>query len=403
MPLVTKKILTPGKYYVSVPAGNGKWKRALQDITKERIKSWVDKFTAMVQAGFKVPAPWTHVTNLQPMTDEQITELKKKEEAEGSRLNAGFWGNLFQDQDGALFGTVDVPLEDDHKRVGTTVQETSVFAPTIFTDGTGKVWEDALTHIALVTNPIEAGQENFKRLEEVAELNDEAVKTLALPTSSEGITEQSFAVAMSDLSMSVTAPNEVAPESKEACTGFNAKCLEILKSFGLTLPSSTTGANLCEMIINIGEAVLANRPNDGDETKNGLGPGKLRQVEKGFAMSHTIDVNTPEGKRMVKKYLKEVLEPMMAGTAMSVSLNEEGDFVQDGVDAVLTALEALPASSAMTGTGKENKKGQIVVGGTVMSAVQNDGVVIEMTPERVEEISNLALKQAGFRVPVAAK
>jgi hypothetical protein len=57
----------------------------------------------------------------------------------------------------------------------------------------------------------------------------------------------------------------------------------------------------------------------------------------------------------------------------------------------------------MTGTGKENKKGQIVVGGTVMSAVQNDGVVIEMTPERVEEISNLALKQAGFRVPVAAK
>jgi hypothetical protein len=146
-----KQILTEGLYLV----GDGKGGRKATFVTKDRINHWVNQHKAMRNAGLNIPAPEFHDPKAVP-----------SEQPVGSKSNYGFWESLEQDQteDGlvAMNGVLDAPHEEDAEKIGKTVRETSIYAVPKFVDGHGNEWEDVLTHIAVVTKPIEPGQKNFE-------------------------------------------------------------------------------------------------------------------------------------------------------------------------------------------------------------------------------------------------
>lgn len=155
MPKFTKEILTEGLYVT----GDGKGGRQVSFIPKERIDHWATQHKAMVEAGLKIPAPEMHADDEDP--NKYIID-------HGSKSNFGFWEQLslgVKEENGVelttLNGLIDVPNQTDADKIGTSVQETSIYAKDEFIDGTGKVWKDVLVHIAPCVKPIEPGQKNF--------------------------------------------------------------------------------------------------------------------------------------------------------------------------------------------------------------------------------------------------
>ncbi|OGT57675.1 MAG: hypothetical protein A3E01_02755 [Gammaproteobacteria bacterium RIFCSPHIGHO2_12_FULL_63_22] len=140
-----KHILNAGTYRAP--------KRTIR-ITPERIRHWCEQFDRMSQAGLQIPVPWGHV-NSTPRTPDE-------EEFWSSKYNAGFVKSLKTDEAGRLLAELEIPLEEDARRVGTVVREVSPEICDRFRDGSGNVWEDVITHVALVNMPVAAGQENFE-------------------------------------------------------------------------------------------------------------------------------------------------------------------------------------------------------------------------------------------------
>lgn len=145
-----KQILRPGVYFVN-DGNNG---RRLEYITAERLKHWADQHKKMVSAGLHVPAPAIHKKEAEP-----TNSLKT------SKDNYGWWEQI-EFTGNALEGVVDIPVKADQERIGKTVKEVSIYAKPKFIDGLGNEWKDVLTHIAIITNPIEPNQKNFEKVED---------------------------------------------------------------------------------------------------------------------------------------------------------------------------------------------------------------------------------------------
>lgn len=131
-------------------------------ITEDRINKWVSNFDRMKIAGLKIPLPWGHNSRGQPLSSDEKEFLE-------SKYNAGYVES-FSNENGSLVALVDVPRLEDSSRVGTIVQEVSPQIETAWKDGKGKTWTDVITHLALVTHPVVAGQPNFVEIIEDSKL-----------------------------------------------------------------------------------------------------------------------------------------------------------------------------------------------------------------------------------------
>lgn len=224
---------------VIVTEGNYKQKKNGKDyirhVSKEDLKQAEQTFNKMKEAGLKVPAPWKH--------DFDITAFNKIEEGnsgllEDSTRNAGFWDSVVTrvNAEGKLqlVGTIEAPGDKNDPntpagKIGTLVKDTSIYMRDNFVDGSGNNWDKALMHIALVTHPIEPGQENF----------------------SEGDTY----IAMSEL---------VADDAN--LTELATKCKNVL---GIYIPPNTTMDNLVgNLMIAINQYELLNEESDDTQSKN---------------------------------------------------------------------------------------------------------------------------------------
>ena len=242
-----------------------------------------------------------------------------------------------------------------------------------------------------------------------------------LPPVTSEVAEESFAVAMSQIVMSSTTPEGQPTDGSTSVQGV----VEVLKQFGLVLPADTVLSNLVERITSIGPAVIAARSQNSADPmaslKTGMESGKLYEPKKGFAMSQefkSVDPASPEGKALVglqtqritnrvtalvesgrisAEYVKTHIEPMLGGCAMSLSINEAGDLGPTSVDHVLTALEALPAASSLTGKKIKSKDGKVVVGGVAMNLEPDSDANVEITEEKASEIANTILKNVGYK------
>ena len=142
--LARPELLEAGVYKKDV-IRTGVWhvgKKRLQ-VTPERMDHWVSQFDAMAAAGIRIPAPVDH--------------------SGASEDNKGWIKNVWRDGD-TLYCSIEVPREQDDAKIGSTIREVSIAVDSEFRDGTGKVWQDVISHIAPCTEPVVSGQQNFVRV-----------------------------------------------------------------------------------------------------------------------------------------------------------------------------------------------------------------------------------------------
>lgn len=154
MPLFRKIITRPNVYSVKTPQG-----RRIKAVSKQLLSDVADTGNKMIEAGLNIPAPYAHKDG-----DNVVPSPLGKDEKPtwSANLNAGFWKKFELTPAGELAGYVEVENEEDAKKIGKSIKETSVWLEPEFTDGLGRKWKNALRHVALVTNAVEPDQENFQ-------------------------------------------------------------------------------------------------------------------------------------------------------------------------------------------------------------------------------------------------
>lgn len=162
MALFRKIIVRPNVYSVKTSKG-----RSIKAVTTELLADVVKQNNAMLAAGLKIPAPFAHKdeNNIVPSlleADEETDAQTRKRKNWSSDINGGFWKKFELTPKGELAGYVEIPNDKDAEKIGSTIQETSVFLEPEFEDGLGRKWSNALRHVALVVNPVEPDQTNFE-------------------------------------------------------------------------------------------------------------------------------------------------------------------------------------------------------------------------------------------------
>lgn len=127
-------------------------------VTPERMDHWAKQFKIMSKSGLKIPTPWGHQGIARPKTYEE-------KEFWESKYNAGYLEDL-KVENGILQAILEVPREEDADRIGKSIKEVSPQIETAWRDGNGRIWNDVITHLALVTHPVVSGQDNFVKVED---------------------------------------------------------------------------------------------------------------------------------------------------------------------------------------------------------------------------------------------
>lgn len=379
MPIFSKSILKSGTYNVG-----GKQVY----VSPERVSRFAETFRQMRDNGLKIPAPYHHDPKAVP-----VRENAEPSDVDAYR-NAGFWTQMIEvksddGKESELIGVIDAPRDEDADRIGKTVTEVSPILADKWVDGKGNEYKDAITHVALVTHPIQPGQENFIAMSHFLSHRDLTGQTKLAHTEPDG---------------------DECPQGQNirASNATIAQALPILQRIGLSLPADTTEENFAERVIVAALAIEGHQAHDDedanreDDTQNP--PPKSKEKPSPIAMANTPKPNetpeapqlTPEQNAQLKfandaildrykariealvhtgraaaKYAQETLVPML--NSHQVEFSAEGKLVPGPLDTVLTALEAIPESSSITGktpTGlkRENRQFRLAdVNGVAMS------------------------------------
>ncbi len=374
MPKKQKTIVTEGKYWIpSLNSGKGGYK----DITKEDIDKWAGSAKGLQSAGHKIPAPWKHTTKAVPVVvGDDGTDTTSYE-------NGGYWDTIWSQKNGKtgkqeLRGVIDAPgSEDDPSspfgKLGSTVQDTSIYIRDTWKDGKGKTWKEPVMHIALCTHPIEPGQDNFKPVQgglvvAMSMATSEAMVPdllvtlrnsvgIVLPedTNTKNFLERLHVALLQktgDGAGTTTKPPQGAREAQPPLiamsfsdgqlngmliqvnpdTGANWTKEEIEKSTGQTFEMSSTPP--------VVEKVEP--PNPNHDAKMALMMSMLNKSESEKRITRvTALINSG---RITEEYAKEYLEPQLDGFKMSFGSNNEP--LPHELDTLLVALEAAPAPIA---------------------------------------------------------
>lgn len=143
--LVEKEVIRPGTYWYQ-DQQTGLPRKLV--VTPELTKYWHDQGNEMLKAGLTVPVPYEHDFQAHPMTPKEKL-LNNAGEVKEYKLKGE-----------RLYSTVDIQDPDAQKKIGRSVRWTSPWFNT-FTDGDGKEWKNAISHLALTTRPRVVKQEPF--------------------------------------------------------------------------------------------------------------------------------------------------------------------------------------------------------------------------------------------------
>ena len=249
-----KKIVKPGVYKT------GKDKENLTPVTAGRLKNTANTGNKMIEAGIKIPAPYAHkdgdgvIPAPMLVQDDQDVDAKVLKPASwNSSINAGFWNKFEIDkEDNGLVGYVEVPGDENDPespagKVGKPIKETSIFLVDEYEDGLGRKWEDAPWHIALVTNAVEPGQEDFEIVKNQAHEQELAI---------------AMSLSMSDEVNSDTLSKEQSKSEKDPDnqggqvsngdtpdTGIPAIISCLQEKLGIILPSDTDEGNFMDRLL----------------------------------------------------------------------------------------------------------------------------------------------------------
>lgn len=376
-----KAIVSAGSYLVS--DGNGG--RHTQFITADRLSHWANQFKKMKKAGVAIPAPWLHTKDAVPVQMGNDGSLPR------SDWNAGFWKDFVVKNNNqgvpTLYGVVEVPGDPNDVntpagKVGKTVTETSIYARPSFTDGKGNEYKDVIMHGALVTHPIEPGQENFEQVEEGLVIAMSDCTGLLMSADSTPFSQKGNEEYPGDDEEDESLDLENAP------TGDLKTVMELLSKIGVILPKDTTDENFKERLsVALQQKVSGDDEDDDDEGSLTKPPKEADKESEPMLMSTTP--KTPEitaevimshpaykeleskntqlfgvmnnqakaargarinaliqSKRITKEYSDANLVPLLNSFQMSFDSN--GNEVLTALDVTLKALEAIPAPAAST-------------------------------------------------------
>ncbi len=148
--LIRKEVIGPGTYWYVDKKTNQPAKFVA---TPDFCKYWYDCGSAMLSSGLSIPVPLEHQDEASPLTPSQRAAKLLFD-------NAG-WVNKFElDKDSRLFSILDIQDPEVAKKLPTTIRWTSPWINT-FTDGNGKTWQNAISHLALTSRPRITKQEPF--------------------------------------------------------------------------------------------------------------------------------------------------------------------------------------------------------------------------------------------------
>lgn len=155
---VRKEIIRPGTYTYIDPKTD---LPAKLTVTPAKIKHYHDQGVKMLKAGLSIPLPMEHQPDARPVTQSEKAAQQLKD-------NAGWTekfeiGEVTEDKKkikDVLFGIFDVPDPETVKKLPTTIKFTSPWINS-FTDGTGKRWDNVISHVALTTRPRITKQQPF--------------------------------------------------------------------------------------------------------------------------------------------------------------------------------------------------------------------------------------------------
>lgn len=429
-----KQILRPGTYRAKTPTGE----RRTEKFTAERLKAFADTHKKMRDKGLKIPAPWFH-NGAGP----------SNKVGRSSKDNAGFWDRFWVEQDGTLYGEIDVPREEDASKIGTTVQEVSIFSRPEWEDGDGEVWKDAILHAALVTRPIAARQENFKPVaDELAIAMSDFVmandfeppkkkKPPFDPKAAKGGNDEGGDGSDDEESDDEEGSDNEAtnsfgkggnaaegepkqPEIPDASGASVADALVCLAQVGLKLPDDTSVQNLIERII-VAAGAIAAAGDDGTGDPNEMPPnGKERPLpivmsQEGIEMSaeHLLAYASKQASKEYRDriqaaiangqctphFAKTKLLPMLEGFALSFD-DETGDPVKTNLDVALEALEHLPQNmlTKVRTTGKQaTRRSEFSMSAAeeVDLPPEYEGDPTDLTDEQIDKVVDSQLASIG--------
>ena len=375
----TKDVLGPGKYLVKTATG-----RQWETITPDRIKHWISQFKKMAQAGLKIPAIWDHNREAVPITAGASV-----------KDGIGFVEDL-QEKDGKLFLATDIPLEEDSKRVGTVVKEVSPFIMRSFTDGLGRKWDDVIAHMGFVHHAVVPDQDNF-----------EPVIGFSL-FASDLVESYSGDIQMAEhptTPIKPAAPNEPSQDMPAKTASF-ADALNALREMGLDLPDDTNETNFSERILVAVRAIKGKKDTEPEApvsseapTPVALSTNEMTDRERLYfsmasdaaAQGYKNRINQLVARKTITRdHADKHLIPQLGG--FQLSLSDSGEPIKGSLDAVLEALEALPAGQHLANEGPRTAGYMMGYEVPVPDGLDN---CIEDDPEKVDEIVQAQFKTAG--------
>lgn len=133
----------PRRRYVKDLIRAGRWSKGAVggvtfDVPVKRLKHWADSFAKMKAAGIKVPVPLGHTTDPEKNRGEVV--------------------DMFVEGD-TLYGVIDLIGHDSLPLASRA--EVSIFAEPTMMSGDGQRYDDVITHVALVTDPVVNNQDGF--------------------------------------------------------------------------------------------------------------------------------------------------------------------------------------------------------------------------------------------------
>jgi hypothetical protein len=152
MPRVLKQIAAPGTYYVAGPSGPMPF-----TITADDCIHWKQTGKEMIRERFPIRVPLEHLSWANPDIAAGDDEIKAKE----VEFNKGFVTDFLLDRDKSLWCELDIPDQSLADRLETEIKFVSPRIIPSFVDGSGKLWENVIGHVALTPQPIWHQQRPF--------------------------------------------------------------------------------------------------------------------------------------------------------------------------------------------------------------------------------------------------
>lgn len=313
--------------------------------TPDRCNRWASQARRMMELGIRLPVSWGHVSGAMP---DDGAKTRDDAQYARARFNAGYIEDARTGTDGGTEFKVDVPgAEVDAKgrlvtdcqlpnglTVKAAIGEVSAKIVPSWTDGKGRIWKDAVAHLALVPLPVVTGQSGFRdAAKELATLQASDPKDCYLGRATlmyELATGDSMADDTETDAEAETPPSAAAPPQTPAAppvqpdkvasggTGADfAHCMRVLDQHGLHLPPGTTADNLVERICVIGHHDDENadagkkgvEDDEGDEVEgeggydgqaSGGGGGNVEEAQRPIMMSTLSDAD-PLMRRMFEQ------------------------------------------------------------------------------------------------------